>query len=172
MTDAMEKTAKEYRLPASVVTRRDLSRLLTDAERVDNELTSRSVREKAGADSGEAPIMSDQLREFLEQNQCLFEQSRDRSALISELKKLKSSAPVIHMTFAVEADPESLSQLVGWLRESVSPQALIDVGLQPGLIGGVHLRTTNRIHDLSLRGALSGGHDLLTKELESLRVSS
>jgi F0F1-type ATP synthase delta subunit len=73
------------------------------------------------------------------------------------------------MTFAVEADRESLMQLAQWVRETVHPQAVIAVGLQPGLIAGVYLRTPNHVHDLSLRAALDGGHEILVNDLEALR---
>ena len=73
------------------------------------------------------------------------------------------------MTFAVSADRESLSQIAHWLRESVHPQAVISVGMQPALVAGVYMRTPNKVFDLSLRGALSGQHGALVKELETYR---
>lgn len=171
MSAVTEHTTDTFVMPATVVTRVDLSRLVREAERVDNEYTAVSVREKIGAKGDVMPAMSEQLLEFLEKNKIEFGKSKERSRVVKQLRKLKDSAPTIHMTFAVEADIESLQRLATWVRESIHPQAIIDVGLQPGLIGGVYLRTENHVHDLSLRGKLQAGRSILVKELEALRVN-
>ena len=95
------------------------------------------------------------------------------------MKKLKNVGLLIGLllgvnlsTFASEADRESLGQLALWLRTSVHPQAVIDVGLQPGLVAGVYLRTANRVFDLSLKGALKQGRGILASDLEALRARS
>lgn len=169
MTQPAKKTFADLVLPPRVVTKVDLSRLVTEFERVDNDLTSAEVRAKAnGQQAAASPVMSDAAQEFLTQNQLTLGNGQQRSALIAVVRKLKDTAPIIHMTFAVTADTESLQQLVQWVRQSVHPQAVISVGLQPALIAGVALRTPNHIHDLSLRAKLTSSHGLLVKELEAL----
>jgi hypothetical protein len=169
MSEAAHKTHDAYVLPPSVVTRGDVARLVRDAERVDNELTTATVRAKAGVAEHAEPQLSDSLADFLERNGLSLDNTNERSKMIKELQRLKDEAPIIHMTFATEADPESLAELVNWLRESVHPQAVIAVGLQPALVAGVYLRTTNHIHDLSLRAKLASSRDILVKELEASR---
>ena len=115
------------------------------------------------------PTMSAQLSEFLKKNDLNLEESKTRSALIKQLRTMKDKVPIVHMTFAVETDAESLQQLAAWLRSSIHPQAVIDVGLQPALVAGVYLRTPNHVHDLSLRGKLQGSRELLVKELGAFR---
>lgn len=172
MTEAAVKTATTFVLPVGVVTKADMSRLLREAEQIDNELTTAAVRAKAGAAAQAMPVMSAQFREFLDHNGLTFEGSTQaRTDLIKQLRLLKEKAPVIHMTFAVAADSMSLQKLVSWVRTSIHPQALIEVGLQPGLVAGVHLRTPNRVHDFSLRTKLEGQHELLVNALEALRGS-
>jgi len=153
----------KFVLPTSVVTKLDVSRLVNELEKVDNELTAAAVRKQDHVQ----PVMSQQLAEFLEQNKVSLDEG-DRGDLIKLLRLLKENVPVIHMTFAVTADQESLQKLVQWLRAE-TPQAVIAVGLQPGLVAGVYLRTPNHVHDLSLRNALDGRRDVLVKELETLR---
>lgn len=169
MTEQAEKTFDQFVLPASLVTKLDVSRLVSEVEWVDNELTSASVHEKAGSQGYSKPVFSGQLTEFLEKNQLNLDDSNARSRLIKELRILKDKVPVLHMTFAVPADSESLQKLADWVRGTVHPQAVIHVGLQPALVGGVYLRTPNHVHDLSLRSLLDKSHDILTKELENLR---
>jgi len=153
----------KFVLPTSVVTKLDVSRLVNELEKVDNELTAAAVRKQDHVQ----PVMSQQLAEFLEQNKVSLDDD-DRGDLIKQVRLLKDNVPVIHMTFAVTADQESLQKLVQWLRAE-TPQAVIAVGLQPGLVAGVYLRTPNHVHDLSLRNALDGRRDVLVKELETLR---
>lgn len=168
MSEPAIKTYADFILPPSVVSKIDVSRLVNEVERVDVEMTTATVRAKTGSYQQVAPTMSDQLVDFLNQNRITLNDSHDRANLIKLLRQLKDHVPIINMTFTVEADRESLQQLVQWLRTSVHRQAVIAVGLQPAMIAGVYLRTPNRVHDLSLRGALEGSQDLLIKELRSL----
>lgn len=169
MNDAQVKTAAELILPPVVVSRADVSRLVDEAERVDNAMTTASVREGIGATHDGAPTVSEQFAAFLEANGLQLNDGRVRTELIKQLHLLKDSVPVVHMTFAVTADPESLHELSQWMRNSVHPQAVLAVGLAPALVAGVYVRTSNRVKDLSLRGALAGSRGVLKKELEALR---
>lgn len=159
-----------FALPPSVVSKVDVSRLLGDLERIDNELTTIAVKAKAGAPAATAqPKISTRLNDFLVLNKLSLQGSNERSALVKQVRAMKDTLPTIHMTFAVEADPESLSRLAEWLRTTIHPQTVIAVGLQPGLVAGVYLRTPNHVHDLSLRAKLREGRGVLQKELEALR---
>jgi hypothetical protein len=169
MNENQTKTHADFVLPPSVVTKGDVSRLVNELERIDNDLTSESIRAKMGSDEHNELAVSEPLADFLKKNGFALDDSRARGELIKQLNLLKENVPVLHMTFAVEADRESLQKLAEWTRESVHPQAVIAVGLQPGLIAGVYLRTPNHVHDLSLRSMLDTQHDLLVKELETLR---
>lgn len=169
MNEPQTKTHADFVLPPNVITKIDVSHLVSELERIDDELTTASVRAQAGVNVQVTPTLSEQLNGFLVQNQITLATGPQRSELIKQLRLLKDSAPVIHMTFAVEADRESLQLLAQWLRTSVHPQAIIAVGLQPALIAGVYLRTPNHVKDLSLRSMLDGGHDLIVGDLEALR---
>ena len=172
MNESTAKTYADFVLPPNIVSKIDLSRLVSEIERVDNELTAATVRAKTGSTEQTQPVLSEQLTDFFTQNKLTFGSSQERSQLITQLRLLKDKVPVIHMTFAVNADRQSLQQLAQWLRSSIHPQAVISVGLQPALVAGVYLRTPNRVHDLSLRAMLEGGHGLLVKELGALRGNS
>lgn len=172
MTDTQAKTSSELVLPPSIVTRVDVSRLVSELEWADNEITTAAARAKTGVQITAQPSLSSQMTEFLTQNNLSLTDAHQRTALVRELRRLKDTVPVIHMTFAVPADRESLQQLAQWLRSSVHPQAVIAVGLQPGLVGGVYLRTPNHVHDLSLKKLLEKGRGILVSELEALRGSN
>lgn len=169
MTDVAPKTYADFTLPAAVVSKVDLSHLVEELERLDNDLTSADVRTKSGAAPAAQPVISQQLTTFIADNQLLVTESRARMELITQMRILKDKAPIIHMTFAVEADAASLQQIALWLRQEIDPHAVVAVGLQPGLVAGVYLRTPNHVHDLSLRGKLAEQRAVLSQELGALR---
>lgn len=171
MSSAEVKNYTEFILPSTIVSKVDVSRVVREFEAVDNALTAVAVRKKLGSEGQDAPAMSPQLTEFLDKNGVTLEDSSVRSAYIKQLRQLKDKVPIVSMTFAVVADPESLQKLVSWLRESVHPQAVIDARLQPALVAGVYLRTTNHVFDLSVRNALKAKRGELEKELGAIRVS-
>ena len=170
--EVVPKTHENFILPPRVVSHLDVSRLVTEVEWLDNAMISSAARVKTGATEAPMPTFSDELTEFLQQNQLSLTESGDRTNLIKQLRLLKDKAPIIHMTFSAPADHESLAELSKWLRESVHPQALIADGVQPALVAGVYVRTPNHVHDLSLRAVLAGQRGELVKELETLRASS
>lgn len=174
MISGSENKKADFALPPNVVSKIEVSRLVSEIELLDNEMTAASVRSSVEGGSFEQSdaVMSDQLTSFLEQNNIDLSNSSDRSELIKKLRILKDSLPVIHVTFASIADRESLQKLVVWLRSSVHPSAVISVSLNPGLVAGIHVRTPNRIHDLSLRTAFRDQHDSLVKRLGELRVNA
>lgn len=169
MSKAEIKDYSEFTLPAGVVTKVDVSRLVREFEAVDNALTAKTVRKKAGAESAEPPAISPQLTAFLDQNPVELDDTNARSAYIKQIRKLKDNVKVMNMTFAVVADPESLQQLSAWLRTSVHPHTVIDVHLQPALVAGVYLRSQNHVFDFSVRNALKAKRGELEKELGALR---
>lgn len=170
MSVSTEKTYTDFVLPLSVVSRLDVARLVREFEQVDNELTALAVRTKVAAPTQPTPVLSEQLREFIEENNLTLDESGERTRLVKQLRLLKDASPTVHMTFASVVDRESLQQIAKWLRESVHPQAIITVGLQPGLVGGVYMRTPNHVHDFSMRGQLERSRGVLIKELEALRA--
>lgn len=158
----------DFTLPPSVVTKLDILNLVAELERIDNEMTSASIRANHGGTVGNQPDLSETMIEFLSVNQLQIGDSKQRSRLIAEMRKLKNTAPTIHMTFAAAADPASIKQIVSWLRESIHPQSVVTIGLQPDLIGGIYLRTANKVFDLSVRAQLAGSRHLLVESVEAL----
>lgn len=159
----------EMLLPPTVVTRRDVAQLVLEAEQIDGAMTAADVRRRTSRKRQTRPILSEQFMHFLDANDIKIENSKSRSDLIKQLRSLKESVPVIHMTFAAAPDSDSLQRITAWLRTEIDSQAVIEVGVQPSLIAGVHLRTVNSIHDFSLRGRLQGQRELLVKELKAAR---
>ena len=172
MSSANVAVFGSYLLPSSIATGRDLSHLLMELERIDNEMTAAAVHHnnegENQSESGEI-FIPDYVREFLEKNEFSLDNTNDRSEIIAQLRLLKRKAPVVHMAFAAEADSSVLGELVNWFRDSVHPQTILVVGYQPALVAGAYIRTPNHIYDLSLRSAFKQGREKLLGELEALR---
>lgn len=160
----------EIKLPTSVITRLDIARAVTELEQVGAGLTTASIQSQVGVETQWQPSTSEQLGALLELNPFDLHDVRQREEFTHSLRQLKEAAPVVHMTFSGPADGESLRELIQWLRESVHPQAVIQVGLQPELVGGVYVRTKNHVHDLSLRARLADHRHLITEQVEALRA--
>ena len=169
MSEANGMTVEALKLPPSIVTKIDVSHLVSELESIDNELISREAKAKTGIEPGDEINYSEHLADFLAVNETtISEDSVQRSYLINKLRHLKKTVPTVHVTFASPADSESLQKLAAWLRQEVHPQAVMKVGLQPSLIGGVYVRTTNHVHDFSLRAKLAAHRHLIKEELERL----
>lgn len=162
--------APQYVLPSVLITKADLSRLIREVENVDNELEAQKARSRAAGKKEEyhMPGISQALNDFVELNKLDFADDQVRMRLKKELKTLKNKAPVIHMTFAVEADIASLRQLTEYIRKEIHPQAFLRTGLQPALVGGVYMRTPNHAHDFSIRAKLAGSRGVIQQDLDQM----
>lgn len=159
-----------FTLPSTIVSRTDMAHLIQAIEKCDQDLTARHTRQRSGVQSSQADVVLPELMQsFLAANQLTLGDDRERQALLAALERTKKTLPVVHITFAAEADREHLEQMAVWFRSHVHPQVVIEVGLQPALIAGAYVRTPNHVYDLSMRGALRSGRTILRRELGALR---
>jgi hypothetical protein len=93
-------------------------------------------------------------------------QPGDRKQLADFLKHTEKSAPVVHISFATDPSSAFTAKIVTWLRASIAPDVLLEVGLQPTIAAGAILRTTNKVFDLSLRERFSDSDAVLLEALE------
>ncbi len=162
-----QTTPPAFVFPPALVTRADLARLVREVESVDNEFEAQKARNQATGKAGyRTPTLSRSLGDFLDLNKLDITDDHGRMVFKEQLRAVKDKAPIVHMTFAVEADPGSLAQLVTYLRKEIHPQTLLSVGLQPSLVGGAYIRTPNHVHDFSLRELLSANRGVITAALE------
>jgi len=164
-----EAASETYVLPSALIGRADLARLVREVETVDGDLESQKVRTGGDKTAYHMPTMSQALSDFLDLNKIDVTNVHTRMLMKEQLRKLKDKAPIVHMTFAVEADPESIQKLVAWLRENAHPHTLLSIGLQPALVGGVYMRTPNHIHDFSMRSVFQGKRGVMISQLEGLK---
>lgn len=140
---------KQFTLPAGVIGRSDISRLLREIEKVDYDLEAQTIR--APGQPVTIPAMSRGLAETMQVNNIAVEQLEQRQQMLAELRRIKEHAPMVQITFASDPAPEITIQLVSWIRQNLHPTALVTIGLQPSIVGGCVVRTPDHIYDFSLR---------------------
>jgi F0F1-type ATP synthase delta subunit len=86
-----------------------------------------------------------------------------RATLRTQLKLLKARGSVVHMTFAEEPTPEVMVKMVAWIRSNLHPAALVQTGLQPGIVAGCIVRTPSHIYDFSISSVLKSKKPILKK---------
>lgn len=137
------------KLPTALVSSTDVSRVIRELEQVDNEFEQQRVHAPGAALV--VPSLSQSLASLSRDNNVNLADDAARSALRKWMVTIKNSAPVLHVTFASDAEPEIVAQIVGWIREKLHPLALVTTGVQPNLVGGCVVRTPDHIYDFSLR---------------------
>ncbi len=164
----MNETDAKFVIPPAVATRADFSRVMLELERVDNDLEAQKARAAGQPVSYLLPAMSRALNEFVEVNKIDLASDKARMALRERMRHLKDHAPVVQMTFARDVDPASMTRLAAWCRENLHPQTLLQVGMQPALVGGVYIRTPNHVYDFSLRQRLQDRRSTIAASLDEL----
>lgn len=86
--------------------------------------------------------------------------------LRAQLEQMAATAPAITLTLAASPPRTLRNELVRWLRQSIRPDILVNIHVNPDIAGGVVIRSTNRIYDCSFRSALLAHADQFGKVLE------
>ncbi len=156
-------TKRDFKLPITVVTQSDVSRLLYDLEKIEEFFLQVKVRK-----SGETlslPRTSPGMDEILQVNNLNLLQEVDRQRLKFILMTIRTKSPVIHLSFSAVPNQKFLEKIVGWLRINISEIMILQIGLQPSIGAGFVMRTNNKFFDFSLRQHLNKRTDILIKEL-------
>lgn len=154
--------AKTLAIPLSLAGQADINRLLREIGKLDDFFLAANARK--GGEPGQAPPRVTRLLSALAtDNRLNLLQEKDRGFLKEQLQKILLVAPNLHISFAAEPSPKIMERILSWLRENVHPQALIVVGLAPGIAAGMVLRTPNKVFDLSLQAHLKEQEDYLVK---------
>jgi hypothetical protein len=158
------KKAREFKLPVSVVTQYDVSKLLLDLENVEDFFLQVKVRRAGNAVN--LPAISPQMEDVVRQNDLNLLQASDRERLKFILMTIHTKSPIIHMSFSVSPSQKFLEKIISWMRNNVSEIVILQIGLQPNMGAGFTMRTTNKFFDFSLRQHLNQKRDLLIAELK------
>jgi len=151
------------KLPVSVMTKQDLHRLIREVEALDNYILQNSIR---GQQSAALPRLTATLETLIRDNELDIMNNKARTTLGEILTGLLRTAPVIHMSFAIEPSSFMTQKIVSWFRSEVHPALMLHTGIQPTIAAGCVMRTSNKYFDFSLRQHLQASQNML---MESIR---
>ncbi len=124
-------------------------------------------RRAAGGNLAELPAVTAPTLSLL---QLLPEKQRATAAAIeqlaSELETLLHAATTIYVTTAAALPSDLKDALTDWFRSTVQPTILLSFHVDPGLSGGMTVRTLNHVHDFSFRTPLLANKMNFIKVLE------
>lgn len=88
--------------------------------------------------------------------------------LAVKLESLLAQSARITLTLAGPSTHALREELVAWLRTNLNPNLLVSFKVNPDIGGGMVVRTTNKIHDLSFRKRLLDDPAAFIKTLENV----
>lgn len=151
------------KLPVGVVGPGDLRRLKRELEQLED--TLQQMRLRTNAPVAKLPRASRSLEEFAATNRLNLLLPDDRQRSAAYIAHALKTAPVLHMSFAAEASRKFTTEVVLWLRTNLTPDVLLEVGLEPALAAGCILRTPTHQYDFSLRARFEAQRNLLIEKL-------
>lgn len=152
-------------MPPAVISRSEVSKCLREIDAMNDFFHQANIR---GADTKNVPTPSVALESLATANGLNLLHPEARESLKHFLARLKTKAPVVHMSFPSEASDLFLGRLLEWYRAEVHPHVLLQVGLQPELAAGCTVRTTNKFLDFSFRKRFEKSREKLILAIEAL----
>ena len=153
-------------IPHSVIGMPDINRLYREIELIENFMGQDSVR-LPGSQS-KLPATSRVMDDFCRQNSLNLLHADDRQTVLVFFKQMKKKAPVLHISFAVEASPSFITKIIVWSRENIDPHVLVQVGLAPSIIAGCVVRTTNKVFNFGLKQRFDDNKSILVEQIRTL----
>jgi hypothetical protein len=150
-------------LPFTVMGPGDIARLRRELDLVDDFLHQAAIR-KTG-EPMKLPPTTAVLDDLAETNKCNLLSEPDRKQLSAFLVTTQKTAPVMHISFAVDPSESFMVKIIKWFRENIHPAVLLQVGLQPNIAAGCVLRTPNKQFDFSLKKNFAEKRDLLIQKI-------
>jgi F0F1-type ATP synthase delta subunit len=144
------------------MTKQDLHRLIREVEALDNYILQNSIR---GQKSAALPRLTTTLESLIRDNTLEIMDDKSREALRKTLSDLLKTAPVVHMSFAIEPSSFMTQKIVSWFRNEVHPALMLHTGIQPTIAAGCVMRTSNKYFDFSLRQHLRASQNLLAQSI-------
>lgn len=153
-----------------VITLSDVIVLSRELLALEEAIQQRAIARKMNA-TVDLPHHSTLLSDLAEHNGWKLIRSTDRKSMMNFIKNIVDNAPVIHVTFAKYPSDSTLIKLSGWFREHVDPLTLLSVQINPAVIGGCTLRTTNKYFDFSLGQRLGSAKEELKAAINNTGIS-
>lgn len=160
----MAVDTKKLVLIENIVGKHDISNILRELQSIDEFLKQASIRQPGTP--MKLPVTGRLLEEMVQTNNLNLLNAPDRKVLDEFLNEILQTAPLLHISFAIDPSPLLIRKLVLWLRKNIHQYVILQIGLHPNIGAGCVLRTTNKYFDLSLRQKFTDQRDLLLEQLK------
>ncbi len=153
------KSLKE-RVQDYIYTKEDLNLFIQDAEKISDLVFKNPklpLREKI--EKSKEKISNKFYDFFLELSR---DNHSDKERILKELKETKEELlklPVLKIQLAFSPTPSFIKEISNWLKRNLKKKVLLDVEVNPAIVGGAILEYRGRYLDLSLK-----------KEIEKLNI--
>lgn len=162
---AAAPSAGTLKLPVLVFGIVEVRRLRRELEALEDFMSQAALREPGKQVA--LPRVSRLLDALAAENHLNLLQPDARKQLRVFLGDVEHHAPKIHMSFATDPSSAFTAKIVAWLRGSIAPDVLLEVGLQPTIAAGAIVRTTNKVFDLSLRQRFADSDQLMLEAFDA-----
>lgn len=152
---------KDLKLPLTVTSRVDVARMLRELNALNDYMVQAELR--SAGQALKLPQLSRSLDDVAHENGLNLLDKSARKELQAKLNIVIGKAPVVHISFASEPSSKATQRILLWLRDSIHPQILMQIGLQPTIAAGIVVRTPNLLFDMSMRHFLKQQEPYLTQ---------
>jgi hypothetical protein len=98
---------------------------------------------------------SEQLDAFKKSNEALFTQNLTTSEITNGLQSLTEPGNIVVCTLAQQPDNDFLNELIAWFRQNIKSTLVLEVQIDPFIIGGILIRTPQRMYDWTWQEVLT-----------------
>ena len=151
-------------LPLSIVSRSDIIRLQKTLQSYEAQLHQAKLRNEKIS----APTHDTALYELAEANGLQLSLASDRMYIQKQLDDYQKHTIEVTVSFANQPSEQALGTLTHWLRTHINSAVLIRVTIQPSIVGGCIVRTTNKVFNFDFRHMLQHADPVLKREIASL----
>lgn len=148
--------------PLSIATRLEVLRAIRELEDFESAMSEAYIK------GHHIPALTPLLKDISEENGIDLHKKEVRQMVNQMLLDLRTSAPVVHVSFAVEPNEKVTRSIAQWFRTEISKNVILQIGVQPSIGIGCVVRTTNKFFDFSLRRHLVDKSKIFVQTLEGI----
>lgn len=167
--NAAQIPTRQLSLPVLIFGMPEIRRLHRELEALEEFMHDAAVR-MPGTQPG-LPRLSRLCEALASENKLNLLLPADLKLLQTFIVTIEQTAPQVHISFAADPSSAFTGKVVTWLRNSIHPWTLLQVGLQPTIAAGCTLRTNNRVFDFSLRERFTKTQAQLIESFEAEAAS-
>ena len=165
----MAPSKPHHTLPITLIGKTDLMRLLQEIGALDEQLSQQNLQQRAqGGQETVVPAISAGLRQVSDQLGLDITSQSGRVRARDVITSYLHEAPLFQITFASEPPLDQLRLVVEWMRQNIHGLALVQTAVQPAIIAGCIIRSSNKVFDFSVREAFDTAAPHLLKEVGAL----